>query len=123
MPRAIERPEDSAGTGIAVRQTSMARSRPARQHVTQAVPRVKNAAAVVLAEPVTWQAYEETGMLSLEQQLPQLRIRDDFYPLDKYSPPSLLSPLEPSVLEWKTVYFAVRQFRVHATMQSLISTV
>lgn len=123
MPRAIERPEDSAGTGLAVREMSVARSRPAEQQATPAIPRIKNEAAVVLAKPVTWQAYQEAGMLSLEQQLPQLRSRDQFYPLDKYSPPSLVSTLDPSVLEWKTVFFAVRQLLVNATMQLLIFTV
>ena len=54
MARAIERPENSAGKTLAVREMSVARSRPTGQQATPAVLRIKNEAAVVLAEPTSW---------------------------------------------------------------------
>ena len=101
----------------------MALSRQGRRQVTPAVQRIQNEAVEVLLEPVTWEAYEQAAMLSLEQQLPQLRGRDDLDRLDKYSPPRLLSTIEPPVFEWKTVYFAVSHSHMLAIVQLLKSIV
>ena len=114
VPRAIERDENSA---LAPRESSMASDR--RHSITQSTRRIKEEGPETMLEETTWDAVWETGMLSLEQQLPQMRRADELFPLDLYSPPQLLSTIEPSTHSWRTAFVAVRQCRILATLQSL----
>ena len=113
-PRAIERPEDHT---LAVRETPLARDR--GQNFIRPIRQIKEEGPETSLEETTWDAYYGTGMLSLEQQLPQLRSSNEFYPLDLYSPPQLLATIEPSTHSWRTAFLEVRQFHILSTLQSL----
>lgn len=51
----------------------------------------------------------EDATLSLEEQLPYLRIRREDAAADEYSPPNLLVAIEPTLTHFRTTFVEVRQ--------------